>query len=281
MHVLPRIRIVLFCVITAGISMESFAIDAVSPVLGVFNNQQCIQCHEKTAGDLIEGWRNSRHAKSESPVDCVACHGTAHDSVAIKARQDQACINCHGGVKDPVVHSYATSKHGVLMRIEAAQYDWTKPLAMANYRAPGCAYCHMHAAEHDVGVGVRRDVMQPSDQVLEGMWPVCQDCHAPRYFSRLFENGEAMLEIARKKVREADALIQHAANEFDEQQLLPIRQQRLKMGQHLTNVSLGAGHQSPDYQWWHGQPALDGDLLRIKSMISELRKRKLPSTSKE
>ncbi|MCK5263266.1 MAG: hypothetical protein KAJ92_06240, partial [Gammaproteobacteria bacterium] len=75
---------------------------------------------------------------------------------------------------------------------------------------------------------------------------------------------------ARKKVREADSLIQQAENEFSEQQLLPAKQQRLKMQQHLINVSLGAGHQSPDYQWWHGQPALDGDLLRIKGFISEL-----------
>jgi hypothetical protein len=28
--------------------------------------------------------------------------------------------------------------------------------------------------------------------------------------------------------------------------------------------------QSPDYQWWHGQPALDGDLLRIKGAVGEL-----------
>jgi len=39
---------------------------------------------------------------------------------------------------------------------------------------------------------------------------------------------------------------------------------------HLKNVYLGVGHQSPDYQWWHGQPALDGDLLRIKGALGEL-----------
>ena len=42
------------------------------------------------------------------------------------------------------------------------------------------------------------------------------------------------------------------------------------MQKHLRNVYLGIGHQSPDYQWWHGQPALDGDLLRIKDYIGEL-----------
>ena len=261
----------LFLSITLS-ALSGFSFAADSSLSGVLNNEQCIQCHEKTNATLIEQWRSSVHAKSEAQVDCVACHGTAHEDVAIRARQDQACVECHGGVKDPVVHSYSTSKHGVLMKMEAAQYDWRKPLAMANYRSPGCAYCHMHAAEHDVSVGVRRDIMQKSEAVQDAMRAVCADCHAPRYIARLLENGEAMLEVARMKIREVDALIAQAAGKFSEQQLSPIRQQRLKMQQHLANVSLGAGHQSPDYQWWHGQPALDGDLLRIKGMISELRK---------
>jgi hypothetical protein len=35
------------------------------------------------------------------------------------------------------------------------------------------------------------------------------------------------------------------------------------------------GHQSPDYQWWHGQPALDGDLLRIKGVVAERERRRI------
>ena len=266
-------NVIQFLFLSIMMSVSSgFSFAADSSLSGVLNSEQCIRCHEKTDATMIEQWRNSAHAKSETRVDCVACHGSAHDDVAIKARQDQVCVECHGGEKDPVVHSYASSKHGVLMKMEAAQYDWTKSLAMANYRSPGCAYCHMHAAEHDVSVSVRQDIMQESEAVQDAMRAVCMDCHAPRYITRLLENGEAMLEVARKKIREADALIAQAASEFSEQQLSPIRQQRLKMQQHLANVSLGAGHQSPDYQWWHGQPALDGDLLRIKGMISELRK---------
>jgi hypothetical protein len=37
---------------------------------------------------------------------------------------------------------------------------------------------------------------------------------------------------------------------------------------HLRNVRLGAGHQSPDYQWWHGQAALDGDLIRLRDAVA-------------
>jgi hypothetical protein len=46
------------------------------------------------------------------------------------------------------------------------------------------------------------------------------------------------------------------------------------MQSHARNVRLGVGHQSPDYQWWHGQPALDGDLLRIKGLIAEHERRR-------
>ncbi len=46
--------------------------------------------------------------------------------------------------------------------------------------------------------------------------------------------------------------------------------------QTLRNLRLGIGHQSPDYQWWYGHAALDGDLLRIKSVLSRsARKRAL------
>jgi hypothetical protein len=38
---------------------------------------------------------------------------------------------------------------------------------------------------------------------------------------------------------------------------------------HLRNVRLGAGHQSPDYQWWQGQPALDGDLIRLRGAVAQ------------
>jgi hypothetical protein len=72
------------------------------------------------------------------------------------------------------------------------------------------------------------------------------------------------------KVREANQLITQASKQFSDAKLADVRHQMKKMRQHLKNVYLGVGHQSPDYQWWHGQPALDGDLLRIKDAIFEL-----------
>lgn len=258
------------------------ASDAILPT-DRFNNNQCIQCHEKTNAKLVSAWRKSLHGSQTEPVDCIDCHGDSHDKAAIKARQDETCIDCHGRgrEKEPLVHSYATSKHGLILKLETKEWDWRRPLLGANYRTPGCAYCHMHAAEHNVSSAVRGgDLLEKNTAKLESveaaMRRVCQDCHAPRYVTRLWNNGERMLEIARMKVREAGALLLAARKHYSPQDLEWAESQYQKMQGHLKNVYLGIAHQSPDYQWWHGHPALDGDLLRIKGMINELaRKKKL------
>lgn len=240
------------------------------PNTAIGTDKECIQCHPKQ----LKQWQASAHAKKQPVAGCIACHGGLHGKAASRSRSDRACTACHGGQEGAVVHSYASSKHGVLMRLEENTYAWTKPLASANYRAPGCAYCHLHQGNHDVSAGVRADAMNREQPVPDIMRVVCRDCHAPRYTDRLFDNANAMLEIGRKKVREAEALISQAAPELDSEYRAAIQQQLQKMRQHLQNVRLGAGHQSPDYQWWHGQPALDGDLLRIRGMIDEYRRKK-------
>jgi hypothetical protein len=111
------------------------------------------------------------------------------------------------------------------------------------------------------------------ERVQDAMRAACQECHSPRYITRLFDNGERMLAIGRMKVNEAAAVIEQAEGEFTATELAAAREHFEKMQSlHLKNVYLGVGHQSPDYQWWHGQPALDGDLLRIKGAVGELRR---------
>ena len=242
---------------------------------GSFDNVACVECHEKQNNELVKAWQVSIHANNEPKAGCVSCHGNSHDGAAVKARQDETCIACHDGEKEPVVHSYITSKHGLILKLEKKEWDWTQPLAQANYRTPGCAYCHMHAGEHNVSSGVRdADLLQRSEEKIKAVQDatrsVCQDCHAPRYITRLFENGEKMLAIARMKVREAKSLLSQAREEYSTKELEAVEQQYQKMKMHLKNVYLGIAHQSPDYQWWYGHPALDGDLLRIKGAISEL-----------
>jgi len=91
---------------------------------------------------------------------------------------------------------------------------------------------------------------------------VCAGCHAPRYVSRQLEAGERLVAVARLKAAEATAVAaRHPAGRGAVRELLESVQR------HLRNVRLGADHQSPDYQWWHGQPALDGDLIRLRDAV--------------
>ena len=184
----------------------------------VLDNQACMQCHEKINSELVKDWQLSLHAIVKPTVDCKSCHGQLHNNMAAKARRDDRCVDCHGGKKDPVVHSYSSSKHGTLMQLEKNSYDWSQPFKLANYRAPGCGYCHMHDNSHEISTTVRHDLMADSETeiVQDKTRAVCQDCHSPRYITQLFSNGEAMLEIARKKIREADALIEQAEKTFSE-----------------------------------------------------------------
>ncbi|GMR00966.1 MAG: hypothetical protein BMS9Abin19_0311 [Gammaproteobacteria bacterium] len=276
----------LFCIffsstITAYVfAAEAMSSDTMPSDATVLQNSSCIQCHEKQNNALIRNREKNAHATANPAVNCISCHGQLHKDIAKKARRDETCIDCHGGKKTPVVHSYSSSKHGTLMQLEKNTYDWSQSFELANYRTPGCGYCHMHQNNHNVSTTVRHTLITglmnngEVEKVQDKTRAVCQDCHSPRYITRLFENGEAMLEIARKKVREADAIIEQAEEIFSDAELEPARKQRQKMQHHFENVHLGVGHQSPDYQWWHGQPALDGDLLRIKDMIGELHRMK-------
>ncbi len=249
---------------------------------GEYKNNACVECHQQQDAELVAAWRDSVHATAGKVATCVACHGNSHENAASHARRDTTCVDCHGGKTVPVVHSYTTSKHGILTRLEQNEWDWEQPLESANYRAPGCAYCHMHSGNHDVGAMIRP--WQPEqaassnerEQVQDAVRAVCQDCHAPRYVTTLLDNGERMLDIGRMKVREAAAMIDKARGRYQPAALEDAEKQFLEMkAQHLKNVYLGIAHQSPDYQWWHGQPALDGDLIRIRGVIDQARRLKL------
>ena len=85
----------------------------------------------------------------------------------------------------------------------------------------------------------------------------------------LFRSGKRQLEIADLKLAEGDALMATADTLTGE--LRSSLKQR--QANHRKNVLYGVGHQSPDYQWWHGQPALDGDLIRIRDAMDEVRRR--------
>jgi hypothetical protein len=93
---------------------------------------------------------------------------------------------------------------------------------------------------------------------------ICSGCHSPRYVREQFASGERQLAIADLKLTEGEALISSVV-EVKPDMLSKLQQDLIR---HRQNVLLGVGHQSPDYQWWHGQPALDGDLIRIRDALT-------------
>jgi len=248
-------------------------------VIGKFTNESCIKCHIKSNPKLIADWKRSKHGTAENRTNCVSCHGSSHETAGSASRRNSSCTSCHGDKNTPVVHSYNLSRHGVLMTLEENSYDWNQPLENANYRSPSCAYCHMHEGNHYVESAFiysspADSLKINSDQKGKEIRRVCLDCHAPRYTEMLFSNGDKMFEIAAMKFREAELLINNSTIKYSNEEMRIAKKQFEIMKNHLLNVWIGTGHQSPDYQWWHGQPALDGDLLRIKGMILELERKK-------
>jgi hypothetical protein len=233
---------------------------------GSFLQSECIECHTRETPDLIAAWLKGPHAKSVKPANCVACHGDRHPGSMVKARKSGACISCHGGRKSAIVRSYFTSKHGVIETLEAGRRDWSKPLAGANYRTPSCAYCHMHEGEHG---------LPASDETVSFS---CLDCHAPGYANTIMEAAKRTVKIGELKLREAEAAVSSTIknDSLSENDADALKAMLTKMRKEtLGNLRVGLGHHSPDYQWWYGHAALDGDLLRIKAKITRIRRGKM------
>lgn len=251
------------------------------PPAGDFKNAACVSCHVRLNEKLIAAWRASSHARVAPKADCVTCHGNKHSGSNKRARRDSACVGCHEKLSRAVVHSYATSKHATIVKLEEHEWDWSRPLAQGNYRAPGCAYCHLHRAEHDTTLSVTQwKPFEPPaapvrDSAAARQQTLCGECHAPRYVMEQAATGERMQEIARMKLREARDVIAGHRESLVAEDRRELDALFIGMQSHARNVRLGVGHQSPDYQWWHGQPALDGDLLRIKGMMAERERRRL------
>ncbi len=262
----------LFLIFAAPVSAEELP-------PGEFTNRSCVDCHEKETPDPVSQWRASAHAPAAA--DCVACHGDRHDGSAARARPNDACTDCHGGLDSSVVRSYVTSKHGVIATIEGNQWDWSRRLAEANYRTPTCAYCHLYDGRHDVGrviapwapwTPLGKGDRAAFEEARENAEAPCLDCHSPRYVEVLFAAGDRGMDIGRRKMREAQALLDGLAGSENAGELR--RLVKDMESKSLKSLWHGTVHQSPDYQWWFGQAALDGDLVRIKAAVSRRQRKR-------
>jgi len=103
----------------------------------------------------------------------------------------------------------------------------------------------------------------------------CLDCHAPRYAQTIIEAAKRTLKTGELKVNEAEAIVSSALNiaSLSDNNAEILKAMLAKMRKRTLNkLRVGLGHQSPDYQWWYGQAALDGDLLRIKAKITRIQR---------
>ncbi|MBF0421439.1 MAG: hypothetical protein HQL73_00420 [Magnetococcales bacterium] len=231
----------------------------------------CPECHRQRDQDLVQDWeRSPRHRPGR--VDCSSCHGSIHDgAMAARARKNEVCLGCHPRESA----SYLISKHGVILTLAAEDGDYSRWLSDGNYRSPTCGYCHLPRGRHSLQ-WTSDPVAEPSPLMTavgaphrEWRMALCQDCHSRRLVEDWFRIGTEGLAIAAMKVREGEAVLREIVRR-DPFAALHGHVIRQRMDRHLTNIRLGVGHQSPDGQWWRGQAALDGDLLRLKSLLSEV-----------
>ncbi len=178
---------------------------------------------------------------------------------ALPALAAQTCVDCHAGAAE---RSYALSKHGVIARIEAGR---------ERRRTPDCAACHAFEArapapQHYLKKTSRTEARE---QATAG----CGACHSPRYVAEQLAAAQRGLAIGEMKRREAEALVALARKEVSATELAQIEKLLASLrDENLRDLRLGLAHQSPDYQWWLGQAALDGSLLRIKGTLGEARR---------
>jgi hypothetical protein len=172
--------------------------------------------------------------------------------------QGKSCVECHA---DSAKKSWALSKHGVIAGLEAGR---------ERRRAPDCAGCHaIEAATPTVPHYGRKG---SREQARAATQDSCRACHSPRYTTEQNAAAQRGVEISQMKQREAAALLAKARKETGGAELARIEALYVDLEAKLRDLRLGLAHQSPDYQWWLGQAALDGSLLRIKGTLGEARR---------
>lgn len=172
----------------------------------------------------------------------------------------ETCVDCHAGAAE---RSYALSKHGVIARLAAAG---------TRQRAPDCGACH--AVEAKAPAPAHYANPQQRAAAREQAASACGRCHSARYVTAQLAAAQRALVIGEMKQREAEAVVETARREMIGDELARIEKMLATLrDQDLPHLRLGLAHQSPDYQWWLGQAALDGRLVQIKGALGDARRR--------
>jgi len=189
----------------------------------------CDPCHAQAGATLPADWdeEEQKYIDTRSLTyrnGCMACH-TRHQFSLEEARKPEACHTCHMGPDHPNFEAYMSSKHGSIYSALGDQWDFTVPMAEAEWEAPTCAYCHMvyvdkeggRSTSHNMtrkiiwGMGVQpaggqlKDITQtPENQEKRNeMVRVCMTCHSE-------DKARGYLESADAHKLSGDALVVEA-----------------------------------------------------------------------
>ena len=183
----------------------------------------------------------------------------------LPALASKTCVDCHAGAAE---RSYALSKHGIIARIEEGR---------TRQRAPDCVACHAFEATAPAPKHYANEKLRATAR--EHATSGCGSCHSPRYVTEQQAAAQRALAIGEMKQREAEAVVETARKELMGEDLARIEKLLTTLrDKDLQHLRLGLAHQSPDYQWWLGQAALDGSLLRIKGVLGEARRSQVAQT---
>ena len=164
----------------------------------------CDPCHAQAGATDDRYWSQEQNKYIDGSSltyrnGCIACH-TRHAFSLEEARKPEACYTCHMGPDHPNYEAYMSSKHGSIYAARGDAWDWTQPMASAQWEAPTCAYCHMvyvdstgqRSTSHNMtrkiiwGMGIQAasgeltDITQtPENQVKRiAMIRTCMTCHS-------------------------------------------------------------------------------------------------------
>jgi Seven times multi-haem cytochrome CxxCH/Cytochrome C oxidase, cbb3-type, subunit III len=130
----------------------------------------CDPCHAQADATNDRYWSDSLQQyidTSSLPYrnGCIACH-TRHAFSLEEARKPEACYTCHMGPDHPNYEAYMSSKHGSIYAARGGSWDWTTPMAGAQYETPTCAYCHMVYVDANGGRSVSHNMTR---KIIWGM----------------------------------------------------------------------------------------------------------------
>ncbi|MCP4408539.1 MAG: hydroxylamine oxidoreductase [Gammaproteobacteria bacterium] len=115
-------------------------------VQGVFEGEQCIQCHEGITPGIVTDWRQSHHARSDEIVYCNDCHGNDHQQLVLPT--PRICGACHekqhSEFRDEARYGFPSHVLAMERALDAPHFV-DKPKA----EVQSCVQCHSVATKCD------------------------------------------------------------------------------------------------------------------------------------